>query len=57
MAHQHSFIFGLFQTNDTILQQINVVKHPSNIQCWDSNPQPLEYESPPISRAPCLIND
>ena len=50
-----SFIFGLFQTNiNTILQQINVKKCPSSIRCRDSNPRPLECESPPITTRPGL---
>jgi len=50
-----SFIFGLFQTNiNKILQQINVKKCPSGIQHWDSNPRPLEHESPPITTRPGL---
>ena len=45
-----SFISGLFkQTSLQILQQINVEKCPSSIWCWDSDPQPLEHESPPIT--------
>ena len=27
-------------------------KCPSSIWCWDSNPQPLEFESPPITTRP-----
>ena len=49
------FIFGLFQTNiNTILQQINVKKCPSSIRHRDSNPRPLERESPPITTRPGL---
>ena len=33
------------------LQQINV-KIPSSIRCRDSNPQPLEHESSPITTRP-----
>ena len=45
-----SFIFGLFkQTSLQFLQQIYVKKCPSSIQCRDSNPQPLEHASPPIT--------
>ena len=50
-----SFIFGLFkQTSVQILQQINVKNCPSSIWCWDSNLQPSEYESPPITTRPGL---
>ena len=48
-------LFSSFQTNITILQQINVKKCPSSIQCWDSNPRPLEHESPPITTRPGLL--
>ena len=47
-----SFIFGLFQTNVTFLQQINVKKYPSSIQCWHLNPQPFDHESPNITTTP-----
>ena len=50
--------FSFFQTNITILQQINVKKCPPSIRCWDSNPRPPEHESPPITtrtRAPQTI--
>ena len=47
--------FVYFQkTSIQFLQQINVVKGPSSIQHWDSNPRPSERESPPITRAPAL---
>ena len=29
-------------------------KYPSSIWCWDSNPRPLENESPPITAGPGL---
>ena len=46
-----SFIFGLLkQTSIQFLQQIYVKKYLSNIHCRDSNPRPLEHESPPITR-------
>ena len=45
-----SFIFYLFnQTSLQFLQQIYVKKCPSSIWCWDSNPQPSECESLPIT--------
>ena len=50
-----SFIFGLFkQTSLKLFQQIYVKKCPSSIRCWDSNLQPLEHESPPITTRPGL---
>ena len=30
----------------------NFEKCPSSIQCWDSNPWPLDHESPPITTRP-----
>ena len=49
--------FRSFETNIiTILQQIYVKKCPSNIWCWDSNPRPLEHESPPITTRPGLLH-
>ena len=47
-----SFIFGLFQTNVTFLQQINVKKYPSSMQCWHVNPRPFDHESPNITTTP-----
>ena len=47
-------LFSSFQTNITILQQIYVKKCPSSKCCWDSNPQPSEYESPPVTTRPGL---
>ena len=46
-----SFIFGLFQTNNTIFttNQCEKMSTPSSIWCRDSNPQPLEREAPPIT--------
>ena len=50
-----SFIFGLFKrTSLQVLQKIYVKKCPSSIQCRDSNPQPSERESPPITTRPGL---
>ena len=46
--------FCLFKQTLQFAQQINVKKFPSSIQCWDSNPQPLELESPPIANRPGL---
>ena len=49
--------FWSFQTNIiTIFQQIYVKKCPSSIWCRDSNPQPLEYKSPPITTRPGLLS-
>ena len=48
-----SLIFGLFkQTSLQFLQQIYVKKCPSSIWCRDSNPQPSERESLPITTRP-----
>ena len=46
-------LFSSFQTS-TILQQSNEKKCPSSIRCWDSNPQPLKHDSPPIITRPGL---
>ena len=43
-----------FKQTIQFLQQINVKKCPSSIWCRDSNPQPLECESPPITTRPGL---
>ena len=40
--------FRSFQTDITIFTTIYVKNRTSMILCWDSNPQPLERESPPI---------
>ena len=50
-----SFIFGLFWTNITILTSNKCEKCPSSIWCWDSNLQPSEHESPPITTRPGVI--
>ena len=42
-------LFSSFQTNITIFTTNEFEKCPSSIQRWDSNPQPLEHESPPIT--------
>ena len=45
-----SFIFCLFkQTSLQIVQQINVKKISISLLRRDSNPRPLEHESPPIT--------
>ena len=45
-------LFSVFSNKHyKFLQQIYVKKCPSSIWCWDSNPRPLERESPPITRA------
>ena len=50
-----SFIFGLFSQTLQILQQYRYEKKcPSSIRCQDSNPRPLERESPPIITRPGL---
>ena len=50
-------LFRLFlslQTNSPILTKLNGNKCPSSMWHWDSNPQPLEIESPPITTRPGL---
>ena len=42
-------LFSSFKQTLQFLQQINVEKCSSSIGCWDSNPQSLEDESPPIT--------
>ena len=50
--------FRLFKQTLQSLQQINrYEKCPSIIQCWDSNPQPSEHESPPITTRPGLSSN
>ena len=49
------FIFGLFKQTLQFLQQIYVKKCPSSKPCWDSNPEPSEHESPPITTRPGLL--
>ena len=43
------FIFDLFKQTLQFLQQIYVKKCASGKWCWDSNPQPSECESLPIT--------
>ena len=50
-----SFVFStVFKQTLQILQQINEKKRPSSIRCRDSNSQPSDYESPPITTRPGL---
>ena len=45
-----SFIFGIFkQTKIFTINQCEKMSCPSSIRRWDSNPGPLERESPPIT--------
>ena len=46
--------FCLFKQTIQFLQQINVKKCPSSIRHWDSNLQPSDYESPPLTTRPVL---
>ena len=48
-------LFSSFQTNITIFTANMYEKCPSNIRCWDWNPQPSEHESPPITTRPGLF--
>ena len=49
-------LFSIFSNTSTylrtILQRIIVINDPSSIWCWDSNSQPLEHASPPITTSP-----
>ena len=49
MGHR---LFSSFQTNITIFTAKKWAKCPFSIRCWDSNPRPLEHESPPITTRP-----
>ena len=51
-----SFIFELFQTNNTIFTTIQCeqMSCPSSIRRRESNPRPLECESPPMTTRPGL---
>ena len=50
-----SFIFGLFQTNINIISTTNqYARCPSSIWCWDSNQQPSDCKSFPITSRPGL---
>ena len=51
-----SYLFSSLQTNITILQQNKSEKCPSSMRWWDSNPQSLEHECPPITTIPGLEN-
>ena len=48
------FIFGLFKQTLQIFTTNICEKCPSSIRCRDSNPRPLERESPPITTRPGL---
>ena len=56
IGHSRSLFvyFRPFKQTLLFLQQIYVKKCPSSIWCWDSNPQPSEHESPPITTSPGL---
>ena len=49
-----SFIFVFFKRTLQFLHQLNVKKCPSSIRCHDSNSQPSDYESPPLTTRPGL---
>ena len=53
MGHPGLF-FIYFQTNITIFTTNKREKCPSSIWCLDSNPRPLEHESPAITTRPGL---
>ena len=46
--------FSSFQPNIKIFTTNKCEKCPSSIWCWDSNPQPSEHESHPITTRPRL---
>ena len=46
------YIFSSFQTNITIFTTNKCDNCPYSIRWWDSNPQPLDHESPPIATKP-----
>ena len=46
--------FSSFQTNITIFIANKCEKCASSIQCWDSNPRPLERESSSVTTRPGL---
>ena len=47
-------LFSSFQTNITIFTKNKCETCPSSILWWDSNPQPSEHETPPITIRPGL---
>ena len=47
-------LFSFFQTNITILTTNQCEKCPSSIRRQDSNSQPSDYESPPLTTRPGL---
>ena len=48
-------LFSSFQTHITnFTTNMNVKKCPSSIRRWDSNSQPCDYESPPLTTRPGL---
>ena len=48
-------LFSSFQTNITnFTTNMNVKKCPSSIWRWDSNSQPSDYQSPPLTTRPGL---
>ena len=48
-------LFSSFQTNITILTTNKCEKCSSSIWRWNSNSQPSDYESPPITTRPGLL--
>ena len=44
-------LFSSFQTNIAIFTAYKCEKCPSSIRHWDSNPPPLEHETPPLTKA------
>ena len=59
MGQPRSFfhVFLSFQTNITILTPNKYEICPSSIRRWDSNSQPSDSESPPLTTRPGLPPD
>ena len=49
-------LFSSFKTNITIFTTNKYEKCPTRIRCWDSNPQPSQHESPPITTRGGLLS-
>ena len=53
-GHSCFCFFRPFKQTLQFLQQICLKNSPSNICCWDSNPQPSDHEPPHITPRPGL---
>ena len=45
-------LFRLFTSHSNINANFQEINYPSGMLCWDSNPQPLGRQSPPINTKP-----